>query len=350
MTGINLESLSKLTSEKLGKQVSFTTIEKIGSGYHSDGFKVTTNTGESFFVKHFHSHDLGLEFPERKIASLLISNGMSNRAKNHPATLGVIVSNEGELAILPEVKETTEVYHLQEFEGAESTSYKSILEKNIGKKVVDDEDRKQLNTIADTLVKIHSTKHPTGDSHHQVAMYNDGIRNVLTNSELSMMFLAKCPNDYEILDIDSQKEMISLMYENIKHWMCRSDRLVALHGDFWGSNIFFRKDGSCWVIDFSRIPWGDPAIDVGWFISQYLFYYHSTGNPYFRELTETWISIYEEKSGDKELRKALPLALGWSGIISVSPDAYPNLDVAMGKRFIAHIKKILKQKEFVWED
>jgi len=349
MSEINLPLFSKLVSEKLGKKVNFTNAEKIGSGYHSDGFKLTTNDNQEFFLKYVRSHDLGFEFPERQIMSLMVSNSMGRRANNDPASVGVVVLNEDKEIIFPDITDSTKVYHLQKF-GGTGTSYSAILEKNINKKSVDEEDREQLSKIADFLIKIHSVKHSSKDKAQLDAIYNDGLRNILTNPELSIMILSEFPSDYKILDLEGQKEIISLMYENIKHWMNHSERLTALHGDFWGANIFFKKDGSIFVIDFSRIPWGDPGIDVGWFVAQYLWYYHSTGNKYFKELTDAWFDIYEQKSGDKDIRKAVALVIGWTGIVQIYPRWFPTLDVKIGKKFINHIKEVLKNKEFVWKD
>ena len=233
------------------------------------------------------------------------------------------------------------------------TSYSDLLSKNLTKEKVDDEDRAQLEAIADELIKIHSARYPAiavQDKARVDAAYADGIRSMLTNPELSVMVLSEFPSDYKVLDLEGQKEMISLMYETIKRWMGRSDRLASLHGDFWGANIFFREDKSIFIIDFSRIPWGDPSIDAGWFISQYLWYYHLTGNKYFKELTETWLDIYEKKSGDKEVRKAITLVLGWSGIVQIYPRWFPDINVEVGIKFINHVKDILKKGEFFWND
>jgi thiamine kinase-like enzyme len=263
--------------------------------------------------------------------------------------LGVIIQNENEELMLPEISDKTKVYHLQEFAGT-GTSYSKLLSKNINKKSVDEKDKKQLNAIADELIKIHSVKHSLKDEDKLKAVYDDGLRNMLINPELSIMMLSEFPIDYKILDLEGQKEMISLMYENIKACMGRFDRLTALHGDFWGANIFFKDNGDLFVIDFSRMPWGDPAIDVGWFTSEYLWYYHLTRNKYFKDLTETWFKIYEEKSGDKEIRKFMPLVIGWLGIVRIYPRWFPDHDLKIATGFINHIKKILRKKEFIWND
>lgn len=349
MNEINLIGFSKLLSEKFNKQIIISGVEKIGGGYHSDAFKLSTSDGEFYFLKRVRSHDLGFEFLERHVMSLITSDVMGKRVKNNPSSIGVIIQGEENQIIFPEITEKTKIYHLQDF-GGEAKSYSSIIAKNIDKKFVDKEDEKLLNAIADELLKIHSVKHPSNDQNKLKAIYGDGLRSVLTNPELSIMVLSEFPNDYKILDLNGQKEIISLMFENIKTCMNRFDRLTALHGDFWGTNIFFRDNGSLFVIDFSRIPWGDPGIDVGWFIVEYIWYYHATGNPYFKDMIETWLEIYEKKSGDSEIRRFIPLVIGWIGIVRIYPRWFPDLDVEIATRFINHVKKILKNKEFVWND
>lgn len=41
---------------------------------------------------------------------------------------------------------------------------------------------------------------------------------------------------------------------------------VPLHGDFWGSNILIDEMDEPFLIDYSRVPYSDPAIDVGTFL------------------------------------------------------------------------------------
>lgn len=350
MTENELKVFSDLVSKKTNSNVVFIDVEQIGSGYHSDGFKLTSEDGRLFFLKYIKSHDLGFEFPERQVMNLMVSNGMGERSVGkNPNPVGVVVKNNNESVMLPYVDDSTKMYHIQEFRNI-GKSYSSILEVNSNKASTDEEDRKQLSVIADSLIKIHSIKHNSTNKDRLNAIYNDGIRNVLTHPELSVMVLSEFPEDYKILDLKSQQEIISLMYENIKKWIGRGDRLTALHGDFWGANIFLNSEGDVSLIDFSRIPWGDPAIDVGWFLAEYLWKYHETGNIYFKELTEMWLDVYQEKSGDKDLRKAIPLAIGWIGIVRVYPRWFPNIDVETGKKFINHIIKILKHHEFIWEN
>jgi thiamine kinase-like enzyme len=346
MLNIDLNKISNLISIKLNKKTHINSIESIGSGYHSNGYKLNSNEGTSYFLKHVHSHDLGYEFPERQIMSLMVSDSMSKRLNHKPQTVGVSLNSN---LILPDILDVNEIFHIQEYTDL-GKSYSEILKSNENKLTIDEEDIDYLNLVADKLIKIHSVKHESNDKQQLDAIYNDGIRNVLTHPELSMMVISEFPEDYEILNIKEQQEFISLMYKNIKKWMYKSDRLCALHGDFWGSNIFINNNKDVSVIDFSRIPWGDPGIDVGWFLTEFIWNYHQTGNTYYRELAEKWLDVYEEKSGDTEIRKAVVLSLGWVGIVRIYPKWFPELDVNLGKNFISHIKEILEKGEFIWKD
>lgn len=169
------------------------------------------------------------------------------------------------------------------------------------------------------------------------ALYNEGIRSVLTDPDLTFSVLTGFSSDDGLLPEDAQKELIGLMYTTIRRWHGRGDRVRALHGDFWGGNIFIRPDDSVYVIDFSRAPWGDPALDVGWFISPILWLYHETGNVYYRELIDMWFRFYVEKTGDKEIYEAVVLVMGWVGVINVYPRFFSDRNTPQGKQFMKHI-------------
>ena len=109
MQPIDLNQLSRLVSVKTGNNTEFKTIEKIGSGYHSEGYKLTTAEGKTFFLKYVRSHDLGFEFPERQIMSLMVSNGMAERSGAVPP-VGVIVVTQNEETILSKIDESTKVF------------------------------------------------------------------------------------------------------------------------------------------------------------------------------------------------------------------------------------------------
>ena len=348
MDDINLQKLSLLVSQKLNKNVEFVNIEKIGSGYHSDGFKLTAKDGHNFFLKRVKSRDLGFEIPERKVMSLLISNGMCRRSRLQPQPIGVILDNKNEYGIIPEVNEETAIYHVQEFQ-SDGVSYWSLLQNKKQKVKVDETDLAELEKITDYINKIHRIKHPSENVEILKSIYNDGLRSILISPELTVMLLHDFTDSHQLLPACEHGNYIGLMLNLIHKWKDRHDRLAALHGDFWGTNLFFKKDGSVWAIDYSRIPWGDPGVDIGCWLSQYLWFYHETKNPYFKEIGEKFLNMYIEKSGDNEIRQSVSLVLGLMCIIFISPRLYPDLNMEIGKRFLNNILEILRGNQFIWK-
>ncbi|OGB74876.1 hypothetical protein A2810_00105 [candidate division Kazan bacterium RIFCSPHIGHO2_01_FULL_49_10] len=347
MEDVDLGTISALISQKLSRAVEIIQIDKIGSGYHSDGFKLTAKDGGCFFLKRVKSHDLGFEFPERQITSLLVSTGMGRRSNQGPRPIGVILNNSGEAVMLPEINEGTAIYQIQEFQ-PNGVSYRSLLQGKRQKVKVDETDVAELAQIVDYIIKIHQIPYPSADIERRRYVYNDSLRSILTHPELIVTLLHDFTDDHPLLPANEHGQYIDLMLSLIRKWRDRQDRLVALHGDFWGANLFFRRDNSIWVIDYSRIPWGDRGIDVGVWLAQYLWLYHETGNPYFQELGERFLDMYIAKSGDQEIRQAVSLALGLMGVIRISPRFYPDLDMKIGKRFLDNILEILRNNQFIW--
>src|SRR3989344_4457331 len=349
MNDIDLPKISSLISQKLNKTVEVVGIEKVGSGYHSDGFKLTTDDGHNFFLKKVKSHDLGFEIPERKVFSLLVSDGMYRRFDTHPKTIGIILANENEVIMLPKVDDKTTVYQIQEFE-PEGKSYWSLLQDRKEKKDVDENDLVEIENITDFAVSIHKLKHPSTDQERLKSVYNDSLRSVLTNPELMLMMLHDFTDSDPILPVREHGNYIGLMLKLMHKYKDRTDRLTALHGDFSVLNVFVRKDSTIWAIDYSRVPWGDHGLDIGWFLAPYLLLYHETRNIYFKNLAEKFLDSYEAKSGDKEIRQAVSLVLGLLGIIYVWPRFYSSRDVNISRRFFNNILEILKNGQFVWTD
>lgn len=342
------KEISDMLTKTLGKKTIVKDLILVGSGYHSDGYKVITEDGKSYFIKRIKSHDLGFEFPERKIMSLLVSHSMLKRSDIPPQSLGIAVKNE-EIEFLPEITEATEIYHVQEY-GGEGKSYLEMLKEKQNKKEVDKADKEEVDKIVDFIVQIHKNKHPTKDVKRSTAVYNDCLRSVIGNPEYLLQLLHEIPEDNPLLSPKKQQgEFLSLMLENMHHFKDEPDRLVALHGDFWGANVFFRKDGSMFVIDYSRMPWGDAGFDIGFWMSGYLLGYHLGNKNYFKKLGNYFLEKYIEKTKDKDVRKTMVHSLGLVSAMYASPVWVPGIDPQVRKSFFEHILGMLKKKEFYWE-
>jgi len=342
------EEVSEVLTKKLGKKIVIKELELVGSGYHSDGYKATTEEGVSYFVKKITSTDLGFQFPERKVMSLLVSHSMMEKANIEPKTIGVVIKNR-EVEVLPEITDSTEVYHIQEY-GGEGKSYIDMLEEKEGKKEVDQEDKEEIDKIVNFIAEIHKMKHPSKDKERLRALYNDCLRNVIGNPEYLLLLLNEIPESSPVLSPKKEQgEFIALMLENLHYFKNRPDRLVALQGDFWGANVFFRKDKSMFVIDYSRMPWGDAGFDIGIWMSQYVVRSHKGNKEYFINLGKYFLEKYIEKTGDKEIKKTIVYSLGLVSAMYASPVWVPGFEDSVRRTFFDHVQEMLKRKEFFWK-
>jgi thiamine kinase-like enzyme len=344
---IKNEELSGLLSKKLNKGIVVREITTISSGYHSEGYKITTEGGETYFLKRIKSEDMGFEFPERKIMSLLLSHSMLSRHGVYPNSIGVAIKN-GEPEFLPEIDENTEVYHIQEY-GGEGKSYLEILDENLNKKEIDGTDKEQIDKVVGFILSIHKIKPENKSDKMLNSMYNDYLRSVLGHPEYVLHSLHNMPEDSPVLRPNEQGEFVALMLENMHYFKDKYERLRAIHGDFWGSNLFFKEDGSVFVIDYSRMPWGDPGFDIGIWMSQYLIRHHITGSGYFKELGDYFLQQYMSKTGDDEIVKTMVYSLGIVATIYASSRTTPGIENEVRSSFYNHVLKMLKQKEFSWE-
>lgn len=340
------EVLSALLSEKLGKRIKIKEMILVGSGYHSNGYKVITESGEIYFLKQIKSHDLGFEFPERKVSSLLVSHSMANRTDLHPKSFGVILHNE-KMEFLPVLNEDTRIYQIQEY-GGEGKSYLKILEEKKDKKEIDQKDREEIKKIVDYISKVHSIKHPSKDEARLKAIYNDNLRNVIGHQEYMLMLFHSIPSENPLLPPKKQGEFLSLMLENMHYLKDRIERLRALHGDFWGANVFFKDDGNIFVIDYSRMPWGEPGFDIGFWISQYILNYYKHNNKYFIELGRLFLEKYVQKTGDKEISNNSIYSLGLISVMYSSQTWVPGIADKVRKEFYDYVVQMLKSKKFSW--
>jgi len=339
----DLNTWSDILTEKLDQKITLTKIEEYLDGYQSKSYLLTDISNKKFFLKQIKHNVRGFEYPAKEISSLMTSGFMQDNTNILPKNLGLLIEHKSELFIIPKIDNSDNIYQLQEFAG-EGKSYFDTLLSNLNKESIDSSDTKQIGNVVDIIWDIHKMR----PNQNLDLLYKDGLRSLLTNSEITTSLLSDFEYDHPILNIDKQKEYLGNLWELIRHFDKNSDRTSALHGDFWGGNLFFGKDNNPWLIDFSRIPWGDAGIDIGWWFGQYLWFYYETNNPYLKDLGNLFLEKYELKSQDKKIRETMSLGLAVAGIIYISPKIHPNLDLNIANQFWNHIDKTIKDRKFEW--
>jgi hypothetical protein len=347
MEEIDLSQVSKALSAKLGSEVEITEIHKIGRGFHATGYKIVAKDGRAFFIKKVTTNTIGLEHPERKLSSLLVGHNMATRAGQKPKPIGLLIEVDGKMSAFPDIPLDTGVYHVQEFE-PEGRSYISLLEGRKDKRTLDEQDHRETSSMTDIIAAIHKIRYASDDPEQVKAMYMDGLRGELVHPELVITFMHQLDETHPIIPPNTQGKYLELYLQLIHKWKGRTERLRALHGDLWGANMFLRENGTAWIIDFSRIPWGDPGIDIGRWMGQYVWFYIITRNPYYKELGELFLKTYQEKTGDAEIREAASLGFMFVGFIY--PTYYTQEDLALRKKMFEHACEILKQGRFFWPE
>lgn len=341
-----------LILERVGVNQDINSIIEYKSGYQSKGYRVDLKNKTSLFIKRAHARGLGFEVPERIQMNFQISSRMASRYQSGPKILGNVLVENHKARKLGDFDQHTDLFQVIEFE-PDGKSYWDILQQKqnkqyIDQQYIDQQDRAEIDKVIAYLVGLHAIKPEFSDSEYCKQVYNDAQRSILTDPELGMAFLQDFNFDHPFLPLDKQTQYLGLIYENIRKNENNYSRICALHGDFWGANVFFREDKSIWVIDQSRIPWGEPGIDVGWWLGQYLWFYHKTRNSYFKNLGDYFLTEYETHTKDTNIRRTVCLVLGLMGLINTSPRFYPNLDNNLATQYLNNIWTILQNQSFSW--
>lgn len=349
MENSELEKIAKLISRHLGRDVGILQSSPVKGGFQSDAFKLTSEKGDTFFIKKMkQAGEAGYELPERHLFSYKISYGMTKRSGKVAMPIGVLISRGEDLVMLPSLDEQASLYHLQEFAHDMGKSYWELLSEKKSKTKIDKVDLAEVEAIASSLVDIHQGGTDHFSEAVKTTLYNDSLQSILAYPGYFFMVLADFGNEHHLLPRAKHGKFIDMILGLIYKLENHGERLRPLHGDFWGSNIFYKLDGKVSVVDFSRIPYGEPGIDVGYFLAQYLWLYHETGNKYFKKLGEKFIDAYEKKTGDGEIRKTLCLPLGLLALLYCNPRFHPDNSIDVEKSFFKAVLASLKKGELVW--
>lgn len=302
--------------------------EEIAGGWLSRAFRFeyTTHwrTG-TLFLRTCKSLEWGYTYSADRLSTFAVSHEMYERANSAVRSYGVFgILENGSLAT-DLLEWNLSYFHVQDFLSGysllpEVSAYKNLEELDVSA-------RNRMADVGELLANLHNIPVPQNiDSSNAIRRSQ---REVFTNPQTTLDVLACYPLDHPILGITTGKyQYIQNMLRIIDREAGFSDQIscVPLHGDFWSSNILIDSNEKPFLIDYSRIPYGDPAIDVGTFLGSLIFDGLTHDAPVYFSAAREFIDSYKKHRNisDARLLDRSLLVLFWMGIIRMYPPVFGN--------------------------
>lgn len=221
------------------------------------------------------------------------------------------------------------------------TSYAQILEGNVGKKTIDEEDTKRVWQIAKLIGGVHLNK-PDNDA---TVLYNESLQSLLRDCiDYIPLF-----GDHPILTAREVVMAQDVGRDKAKEFANRGNFACALHGDLWRRNIVFSdEDGLPYLVDFHyRHNWGPAGFDIGRFLMDFIRLYLLSNNIYFLDLADLFLDAYVDETRNADIRSYL-----WTGIfsrmwIAINPPNKSGYDTVYARKVFDVSMQIIVSKRYV---
>lgn len=173
-----------------------------------------------------------------------------------------------------------------------------------------DLDENLVKKIAEKIAEIHllwKKKISFFEKKTQQLLYRRSLREILVHHETLFSTyehrLESCNNKIYLKNIfmELTKEYLEFM----DFWTY--ERCTILHWDFWAWNIISHENDVSFI-DFSRIPYGEPWIDVWTFIANLEMFSLSNKDTDFLRLKKIFLDTYIKITWDKDISKYLNLS------------------------------------------
>jgi len=148
--------------------------------------------------------------------------------------------------------------------------------------------------------------------------YKRGLREIITNPEtlFSLYEWYIIWNQDEVFFQKLIDKMLKTYFKLIKNF--DENRLTTIHWDFWQGNILINNNWNIKLIDFSRIPFWEPWIDIGRFITQFDIEYIINNDINILKLKELFLEQYLKITKDKDILNYTELSRLWVCFIQLS--------------------------------
>jgi hypothetical protein len=306
---LNKEHLDPFVQRLFGEQASISSVRPVGQGFHASGYELLTQgvAGEHLFARVISPLEFGHDLPPARIAAMLEASLSMPHALPTHAVAGI--THDGTLVDLTQVKE---VIAIAEFLPPGSSNFCDLLRtqthSDAEARTLAGEVQEKALLMALAMVDIHSSQRFSGTPQEASSLYKRSLRAVIHNDELAAGVLDLI--DFTATSWVTHEHIVGHLadMERVRHLMgARPDRLTRIHGDFWANNIYFHTNGQqelAPIVTDGRLVWGEPAIDAGWMIGEFLMQdfrrFGEFGHAFTRVAQEA-LSVYVEKTGDGDI-------------------------------------------------
>ena len=336
---ISKEAIQDFLRQQFGKYARLQNIEKLGTGWHGLGSRVTfTIKGEKrkVVLRTINSIGFGHDGPWDR-AKVLISQHQHSKIPNHIHSLGIGGINGNQSLSVGDCSEFFQI--VEEVEGNWYTDDLNRMDQ--GNFLP--EDLKKAEILAEYLVELHSQQFK-GDPDIAKSLRLRHTRDCIGQSEMLMGVLDTYP---EKVTFATKQDLLNLVKAAIDFRAKMPEpRLVRMHGDFHPGNIVWEGE-KLTVLDASRFHWGDPADDVTCLAINYLWR-GIVGEPQkmYHKLFKTFWDRYQAIRKDPTLEKIAPLFFAFRTSVVCHPVFYPNQSDATRKKMLDFAMTCLRDEQF----
>lgn len=288
--------------ERLGVPVE--SIRPIGEGFHATGLGIHLQDGTLLFLRQIRPIEFGHDLPGDRIKAMLeATHELPFSLKTH-GVLGIAEDNTVvDLTYLKEVVTLGEFFPIEAKSFCENLRTPTSTRKEACALASSIEPKAKI--MATTMAEIHKTKFE-GPAEAARSRYKRSTRAIIHHDELTAGVGDLETMNFDRIDWMHHEDFVKLLadMERARHAIgTHPERLRQIHGDFWANNVYFDQHNNVIITD-GRLNWGEPGIDAGWMIGEFIMqdllrFGHMNG--VFTHAAQNAMDAYQTITDDKSV-------------------------------------------------
>lgn len=339
--------MSGYLSERECRPVRITVYERLGSGWHGTGYRISyvvkgRKQEKQVILRTLRPEGFSHDFPSDRAKVFILQHELAKNIDHHIRSLDVGgYAANGRLISIGDAKEFFQIVEV-----AEGAPYVDDLSRILRTGKLQAPDKRRAKMLSDYLVRLHA-KRFNGSAESSLSIRRRHSRDALGHGEMMMGVIDTYPRKKWIKD----KELTDLIClaarfrERIKDVPFIPRRM---HGDFHPANIMF-KGGEFAVLDASREEFGDPADDVTTLALNYIWFaVRHTGafrGP-FKELFDIFWDNYISRTKDHLITRTAGLYFAFRGVVVIHPHFYKDQSDKVRNKMLRFVKSVLAADRF----